>query len=239
MVGGAVGVAVNERMRLGHLEARMRDETGFVVVGVSVFLVGVWFVRSGVIANAGRLGQFLQRFGVQPACNHAPESAVQREGALHERGADQLFLRCRCSVAGGAPEHRIGDEHLARKAGGVEHPAAAQPVRPRERLVGAEPPAQQEPLRQRARRHHEAQRIFGERDDLVLCDSPEAALEGADALVLVTEWKAFWSPDFTALAASLRDRVLFDGRNLYPPADVEAGGLAYYGIGRGRTLRAG
>ena len=83
----------------------------------------------------------------------------------------------------------------------------------------------------------ETRRIFGERPDLVLCDSPESALEGADALVLVTEWKAFWSPDFAALAAGLRDKVLFDGRNLYAPADAEAGGLAYYGIGRGRTLR--
>ncbi len=85
----------------------------------------------------------------------------------------------------------------------------------------------------------ETRRIFGERPDLVLCDSPEAALQGADALVLVTEWKAFWSPDFAALAAGLRDKVLFDGRNLYPPAEAEAGGLAYYGIGRGRTLRTG
>ncbi len=83
----------------------------------------------------------------------------------------------------------------------------------------------------------ETRRIFGEREDLVLCDSPQAALEGADALVLVTEWKAYWSPDFTALASRLRDRVLFDGRNLYPPADAETGGLAYYGIGRGRTLQ--
>lgn len=51
-------------MRLAHLEARMRDETGFVVVGVSVFLVGVWFVRSGVIANAGRHLPLFRRLAV-------------------------------------------------------------------------------------------------------------------------------------------------------------------------------
>jgi uncharacterized membrane protein YeiB len=51
-------------MRLSHLEARMRDETGFVVVGVSVFLVGVWFVRSGVIANAGRHLPLFRRLAV-------------------------------------------------------------------------------------------------------------------------------------------------------------------------------
>ena len=83
----------------------------------------------------------------------------------------------------------------------------------------------------------EAARIFGGRDDLVFCDSPDAALEGADALVLVTEWKAFNSPDFQAMAGRLRARVVFDGRNLFSPDAVEEAGLAYYGIGRGRTLR--
>jgi len=82
----------------------------------------------------------------------------------------------------------------------------------------------------------EARRIFGERGDLVLCDTPEAALEGADALVLITEWKAFWSPDFEVLKRELRAGVVFDGRNIYDPAEVEEAGLAYYGIGRGRSL---
>ena len=83
----------------------------------------------------------------------------------------------------------------------------------------------------------ETRRIFGERDDLVLCDSAAAALEGADALAVVTEWKQFRSPDFARLKEALADAVLFDGRNLYEPAEVEATGLAYYGIGRGRSLR--
>ncbi|ODS62392.1 MAG: UDP-glucose 6-dehydrogenase [Arenimonas sp. SCN 70-307] len=86
---------------------------------------------------------------------------------------------------------------------------------------------------------HETRRIFGERADLVLCDSPAQAVEGADALFLVTEWKAFWSPDFAALASTLRARVVFDGRNVWEPTQVEAAGLAYYGIGRGRSLQAG
>jgi UDPglucose 6-dehydrogenase len=85
---------------------------------------------------------------------------------------------------------------------------------------------------------HEAQRIFGERDDLVLCDSAASALEGADALVVVTEWKQFRSPDFSRLKSLLKDAVIFDGRNLYEPAEVEQAGLAYYGIGRGRSIHA-
>jgi len=83
----------------------------------------------------------------------------------------------------------------------------------------------------------EAARIFGARDDLVLCESAVQALEGADALVVVTEWKQFRSPDFAALKAALGDAVVFDGRNLYDPAEVEAAGLAYYGIGRGRSVQ--
>ena len=82
----------------------------------------------------------------------------------------------------------------------------------------------------------EARRIFGERPDLTLCDTPEAALQGADALLVVTEWKAFWSPDFDHLRRTLRQAVVFDGRNVYDPKEVEEAGLAYYGIGRGRSL---
>ncbi len=83
----------------------------------------------------------------------------------------------------------------------------------------------------------EAARLWGERDDLVLCGDAQATLAGADALIVVTEWKQFRSPDFARLAATLHDRVVFDGRNLYPPDMVEAAGLAYYGIGRGRSAR--
>jgi len=83
----------------------------------------------------------------------------------------------------------------------------------------------------------ETRRIFGDRDGLLLCDSAGEAVQGADALVVVTEWKQFRSPDLGMLKAALADGVVFDGRNLYEPADVEAAGVAYYGIGRGRSLR--
>ena len=86
---------------------------------------------------------------------------------------------------------------------------------------------------------HEARRIFGERDDLALCEHASQALQGADALVVVTEWKQFRSPDFAKLKAALGDGAVFDGRNLYDPAEVEAAGLAYYGIGRGRSILQG
>jgi UDPglucose 6-dehydrogenase len=65
----------------------------------------------------------------------------------------------------------------------------------------------------------------------IVTSATEAA-QGADALVLVTEWKEFRSPDFGALAQTLRARVVFDGRNIYSPELVAAAGLHYEGIGR-------
>ncbi|MBS0431610.1 MAG: UDP-glucose/GDP-mannose dehydrogenase family protein, partial [Proteobacteria bacterium] len=82
----------------------------------------------------------------------------------------------------------------------------------------------------------ETARIYGSRADLVLCEEPYAALQGADALAIVTEWKAFRSPDLERIRTALRTPVLFDGRNLYDPATIEAAGIAYYGIGRGRSV---
>ena len=78
----------------------------------------------------------------------------------------------------------------------------------------------------------EARRIYGERDDLQLVDSVDAAVQGADCLAIVTEWQIFRAPDFEQLATSLKDRMVFDGRNLYDPALVEGYGLGYVSIGR-------
>lgn len=83
----------------------------------------------------------------------------------------------------------------------------------------------------------EARRLYGERDDLALYANPYAALEGADALVLVTEWKNLRAPDWSQIRAALAEPVVVDGRNIYDPAAVEAAGLAYYGISRGRSVR--
>ncbi len=81
----------------------------------------------------------------------------------------------------------------------------------------------------------EAARIYGSTEALELVDSMEAALENADALVVVTEWKNFSSPDFDLLKIKLKDAVIFDGRNLYSPKLLEEIGIAYYAIGRGRN----
>ncbi len=82
----------------------------------------------------------------------------------------------------------------------------------------------------------EARRIYGECDGLILADEPMEALDGADFLAVVTEWKAFWAPEFEQIRAALNHPVLFDGRNIYDPAKVEEAGLEYWGIGRGRAV---
>jgi UDPglucose 6-dehydrogenase len=83
----------------------------------------------------------------------------------------------------------------------------------------------------------ECRRLYGNRADLVLCDTGPETLEGADALAIVTEWQEFRSPDFDHIKGALRTPVIFDGRNLYDPAHMAAAGFSYYAIGRGKLSR--
>jgi len=81
----------------------------------------------------------------------------------------------------------------------------------------------------------EAIRIYGKREDLILAQTPEDALQGADALVVVTEWQVFRSPNFDRIKEMLSNPVIFDGRNVYSPTAMEGAGFTYYGIGRGSS----
>ncbi|MEP7260851.1 MAG: UDP-glucose/GDP-mannose dehydrogenase family protein [Usitatibacter sp.] len=78
----------------------------------------------------------------------------------------------------------------------------------------------------------EAKHIYEGDKSVGFAESAMQAAQGADALVIMTEWKAFRSPDFAALKAALKEPVIFDGRNLYEPAVVHAQGIEYYAIGR-------
>ena len=83
----------------------------------------------------------------------------------------------------------------------------------------------------------EVERIYGHRDDLRLVGTRDGALLGADALLICTEWQHFRAADFDQIARKLKDKVIFDGRNMYDPVKVAARGLTYYAIGRGASLR--
>jgi UDPglucose 6-dehydrogenase len=78
----------------------------------------------------------------------------------------------------------------------------------------------------------ETRRIYGERADLLLVDSPMDALKGADALLIVTEWKVFRSPNFDTMKSLLKTPLVFDGRNLYDPHSMREMGFDYLPIGR-------
>lgn len=83
----------------------------------------------------------------------------------------------------------------------------------------------------------ETRRIYGERADLMLGESREDVLQGADALVICTEWKQFRTVDFDWLKARLASPVLVDGRNMYNPKAVKAAGLMYYAVGRADSIQ--
>jgi UDPglucose 6-dehydrogenase len=77
-----------------------------------------------------------------------------------------------------------------------------------------------------------ARSVFSHLKGIAYADSPLGALEGADALAVVTEWKEFRSPDFQAIRARLKTPAIFDGRNLYDPEEMKLAGLEYYPVGR-------
>jgi UDPglucose 6-dehydrogenase len=85
----------------------------------------------------------------------------------------------------------------------------------------------------------EARSIYAGDSGVSFADSAMRAAKGADALVIMTEWKAFRSPEFDELRAALKNPVIFDGRNLYDPAVVGAHGLEYFAIGRPAPQPAG
>lgn len=80
---------------------------------------------------------------------------------------------------------------------------------------------------------HEAKRVFAGKPGLEFVDGPLVACQGADALLIATEWKEFRSPDFGAIKEALKCPVIIDGRNLFDPATVRAMGIEYFAIGRG------
>ena len=78
----------------------------------------------------------------------------------------------------------------------------------------------------------EARKLFADSRSITIVEHALDALEGADALAILTEWQEFRSPDFAAIKHALKTPAIFDGRNLYDPAALRAQGLEYYPIGR-------
>ena len=82
----------------------------------------------------------------------------------------------------------------------------------------------------------ETARIYPEHPMLALCADKYAALAGADALVICTEWQQFRAPDFDEMELRMPGKLIVDGRNLYQPAKMQAGGWNYLSVGRAPVL---
>ena len=83
----------------------------------------------------------------------------------------------------------------------------------------------------------ETAKLYPNQDSLELVGSANEALVEADALIICTEWQHFRAPDFEHIKATLKNPVIFDGRNLYDPTQMKDLGLSYYAIGRGESVR--
>jgi UDPglucose 6-dehydrogenase len=83
----------------------------------------------------------------------------------------------------------------------------------------------------------ETQRLYGENPHLMLLGTPEAALSGADALIICTEWQQFKAPDFDLMQQRLKTPVIFDGRNLYDAQRLADKGFSYFPMGRGESCK--
>jgi len=83
----------------------------------------------------------------------------------------------------------------------------------------------------------ETQRIYGDKDELRLMGTKESALNGADCLVICTEWQVFRAPDFELIKSKLAQPLIFDGRNLFEPKRMAEYGFDYYAIGRGLSVK--
>jgi UDPglucose 6-dehydrogenase len=82
----------------------------------------------------------------------------------------------------------------------------------------------------------EAKKIYGDCEGFVLSSTKDESIKSADALVICTEWQNFRAPDFDSIKNELKEAVIFDGRNLFEPAKMEAAEIAYYAIGRGLAV---
>ncbi len=80
----------------------------------------------------------------------------------------------------------------------------------------------------------EARRAYADQPSLSLCRNRDETLKGADGLIVVTEWNEFRSPDFQYIKSTLKQPVIFDGRNLYDPEYLSQMGFTHYAIGRGQ-----
>ena len=150
--------------------------------------------------------------------------------AVNDDRKDKMVERIEQALGGNVgrqegrdPRSRVQAEHRRHARGAVD-PDRQRPGRARREVAAFDPVAR-----------HQAEPLLS---GIEFADDAYAAADGADALVIVTEWDEFRALDLERIAASLRGKILIDLRNVYDRSDAEAAGLTYYGIGRGRPEKA-
>lgn len=158
--------------------------------------------------------------------------------AVRERNEAQkraLFQKISGHFRDGLGGRRFGIWGLSFKPGTDDMREAASVVLLRELVAaGASARAFDPAATEAARRFLPAE--WFETGRVVLVEGQYEALEGVDAMVLVTEWKSFRHPDFTRMKSLMKSPVIFDGRNQYDPAVLAGAGFKYYGVGRGEGI---
>jgi UDPglucose 6-dehydrogenase len=149
--------------------------------------------------------------------------AVERVNAEQKHVIARKILKRFGTLSG----RRIALWGLAFKPNTDDMREAPSRVLVEELLAGGATVAAYDPVAMQA-----ARKEFADLKGISYADSPMGTLEGADALAVVTEWKEFRSPDFDAIRSRLKTPAIFDGRNLYDPAEMKRAGLEYYPVGR-------
>jgi UDPglucose 6-dehydrogenase len=159
--------------------------------------------------------------------NGAPLAVLDAVEEANERQKHRLFAKLERAIKGGFKGKRIAVWGLAFKPQTDDMREAPALTLIDELLAAGAKVVAHDPAAM-----HETQRRLG--DTIEYAETNYAALEGADALVVVTDWNEYRHPDFERIKSSLKGNVVIDGRNLYNPDKMLALGFNYYSIGRGR-----
>jgi len=158
----------------------------------------------------------------------APADLIDAVQTVNERQKSVLFAKLSRHFAGDLRGKRVALWGLAFKPNTDDMREAPSRVFIAEALAAGAAITAYDPVAQA-----EAQRVLPADERLRYSDSAEAASDGADAVVIVTEWREFRSPDFERMRVEMRTPVVIDGRNLYDPQQMRERGFAYYAVGRG------
>ena len=213
---------------LANIAERVGADIEQVRIGIgSDPRIGYHFIYPGIGYGGSCFPKDVQALERSAGENDYPAAILQAVEAVNHRQKEVLFRKIKDHFDGDLRDKVIGLWGLSFKPNTDDMREAPSRVL-MESLWGAgarvrafDPQAMQE-----------THRIYGDREDLVLCESPDEVLENADALAVATEWKLFRSPDFDRIKTILNTPVIFDGRNLYDPDFLKRRGFTYYSIGR-------